>query len=398
MTDPAPRSIAFVHGGLGFGGTERVVVEQVRACEGFGCPVDVWTLDAKAPADLVPQLRAANRHLRDVAVVESARSLTGRLWRRAYDVVVTSTAPRAYRALLRLRWVPFAHRPAVVETVHERSAWSLSDPEGRRRRIVDLWLLTYDVRAELHAALAIPEERTAVARPLFATNLLEPTPADREAAARLRASRGIPREAVVVGYVGRWSANKGLPELLAMVADLVGAGADVHLALCGRYWPPDAAFETVLETACREAIARVPPLAGRLHRLGAVPSSAAVLPAFDLVALPSRREVLLPLMLVEAMSVGVPVVTTDVGGIGTCLTDGVDAAVVAKQPDDESPLSSEVRAALRARVEALVRDPVERARLGAAGRARVRALVTGNDFAGDTRRAIARALELRAGG
>ena len=396
MNVAAPRSIAFVHGGLAFGGSERVVVEQVRACRDFACPVDFWILDETAPGDLVPLLREANPHLRDLRGVEGARALAGHLWRRRYDVVLTCSAPRAYRALLRLRWLPFARRPAVVETIHERYAWSLDDPGRRRRRTVDLWCLTHDVRGPIQDALGVPPERTAIARPLFPSNLLEPTPADREAAARLRASLGIGTTSILIGYLGRWGDNKGLPELVAMAANLVETGHDVHLALGGRIWPRSEAFQAAFEAACANACARVPALASRLHRLGPVAAAAAVLPAFDLMALPSRREGLLPLMLVEAMSVSVPVITTDVGGIGTCLTDGVDAVVVAKRPDDESELSPTVLADFQARLAALVAGPGERARLGAAGRERVRALVAGNDFAGDTRRAILRAMELRA--
>ena len=43
--------------------------------------------------------------------------------------------------------------------------------------------------------------------------------------------------------------------------------------------------------------------------------------------------------IVEAMSAGLPALTTDVGGIGTCLADGVHAEVVQKVPDDEGDLT-----------------------------------------------------------
>jgi hypothetical protein len=79
------------------------------------------------------------------------------------------------------------------------------------------------------------------------------------------------------------------------------------------------------------------------------------------------------------------------GGIASCVTDGVDAAVVAKLPDDEGPPTPAVVDEFAARLDALVSDAALRARIGAAGKACVERLVRTNDFAGDTRRAIERA-------
>src|SRR5262245_41982834 len=95
-------------------------------------------------------------------------------------------------------------------------------------------------------------------------------------------------------------------------------------------------------------------------------------------------EGLFPLMLVEAMALGAPVVTTDVGGIGTRLTDGVDAAVVRKVPDDELGVTPDVVRAFERRLARLLESPEDRRRLSAAGAARVRELIAGNDFHRDT--------------
>jgi glycosyltransferase involved in cell wall biosynthesis len=84
------------------------------------------------------------------------------------------------------------------------------------------------------------------------------------------------------------------------------------------------------------------------------------LAALDLLVLPSRWESL-PLAILEAMQAGVPVLSTDVGGVGEAITDGVTGCLV--PPGDE--------AALARAMAQLAADPVRRAALAAAARERV---------------------------
>lgn len=390
----ASRPTAWVHGSLGYGGGERVLIEQVRALEPRGNPVDVWTTGETGPQDLVDAVRAANRNVRDVGRVESTTELKRRIVRRGYEALITCWNARAYRAVRRIARTPLARRPVVIETVHERYAWCLRDHKGRRRDHVDFWLAMYDFRDPLRRAFDLPDERIAVTRPLFASLLPPRADASRAAGWALRASLGIPPEALVIGYVGRLSGNKGIHHLIPMVARLAARGLDVHLVLAGRIAPHVEEYRERLDARAAEAAGPGRPGAGRLHRLGAVTDAHAVYEASDVVVLPSSMEGLFPLMLVEAMARGVPVVTTDVGGIGTCLTDGVDAAVVRKVPDDEEECTPAVTAAFEARLERVLRDPAERARLARAGKARVEALIGRNDFHRDTLAAYERALAL----
>ena len=68
-----------------------------------------------------------------------------------------------------------------------------------------------------------------------------------------------------------------------------------------------------------------------------------------------------PVVLMEAMTTGLPVVTTHIAGIPELVEDGVSGYLV--PPGDSASLTS--------RVEALLGDPALRNRLGAAGRAKV---------------------------
>jgi glycosyltransferase involved in cell wall biosynthesis len=370
------------------------VIEQVAALSEWGAPVDVWCCEDGKPLDMEAEIRAASPHVREVERIPSAGRLFWRLVRRRPSLVVICTVQRGYRALLRQRRTWFAGKPAVLETIHERYAWSLADERGRRRETIDLWCMTHDVREDFRRVLGIPPERTAIARPLFRSSLLSVDDEARAAARALRASLGIAESSFVVGYLGRLGENKGIHHLPRLVGRLVARGADAHLVVAGRFMPPLAAYERAFRAEIDAAVAAEPRLGGRIHLLGAVPAREPVYAAFDALAMVSTTEGLLPLTLVEALSLGIPVVTTDVGGIGQCLVDGVHAGVVRKVPDDESQASPEVLAQVEDRLARLALDPAERRRLGDAGRARVRELVAGNDFARDFRDAAARALVL----
>jgi glycosyltransferase involved in cell wall biosynthesis len=81
--------------------------------------------------------------------------------------------------------------------------------------------------------------------------------------------------------------------------------------------------------------------------------------AFDIFCLASHHEGL-PIALMEALVLGLPVVATDVGGIAELVTDGRDAVLV---PAGEARRLADA-------LTALARDPARRAEMSC--RARVR--------------------------
>jgi glycosyltransferase involved in cell wall biosynthesis len=88
-----------------------------------------------------------------------------------------------------------------------------------------------------------------------------------------------------------------------------------------------------------------------------------VMSAFDVFCLPSRHEGL-PVALMEALALGLPVVATRVGGVAELVTDGVDAVLVpAGEPD-----------ALADALVALAQDPARRAAMRRAACERADAL------------------------
>jgi glycosyltransferase involved in cell wall biosynthesis len=153
-------------------------------------------------------------------------------------------------------------------------------------------------------------------------------------------------------FVGRLTREKGLHELLRALATVRGRGT--------------AAILTVAGTGADEPRLRL--LATQLGLSGAVVFAGPVfgkdkmrlLRAADVFVLPSYSEGL-PYALLEAMSLGVPVIATPVGAIRDVVVDGVHGLLVAPR---------EARAVVAA-IEQLAADRQRLAKMGAACRARI---------------------------
>jgi glycosyltransferase involved in cell wall biosynthesis len=157
-----------------------------------------------------------------------------------------------------------------------------------------------------------------------------------------RVQLGLPPVAPVIGTAARFDPVKHLDLLVHTLATVPAA----TLVLIGD--GPEAG-------ALRALAARLG-VAGRVHFVGAIPEAALLFRAFDVFAAVSRKEGL-PLAVIEAMALGLPVVATDIAahrevlGPGASLVEGTEAA-------------------LAKRLEALLADVALRARLGAENRTR----------------------------
>ena len=92
-----------------------------------------------------------------------------------------------------------------------------------------------------------------------------------------------------------------------------------------------------------EALARARGVADRLVWTGSIAGAAELFPAFDVFALSSRTEGT-PMVVLEAMAAGVPVVATAVGGVPDLLDDGSAGWLVT--PGDPVALGGSLRQAL----------------------------------------------------
>jgi glycosyltransferase involved in cell wall biosynthesis len=120
-----------------------------------------------------------------------------------------------------------------------------------------------------------------------------------------RRELGISPDRTLVGWVGRFSAEKG-PDRLPSIAIAMGQNAELVLVGDG---PERIA---VLEAISGAGVNDVCRWLGRRDDIGYLMS------AFDVLVLPSRTEGM-PLTVLEAMSAGVPVVAFDVGDVRTAV-------------------------------------------------------------------------------
>lgn len=165
-----------------------------------------------------------------------------------------------------------------------------------------------------------------------------------------RAALGAGEDTFVVGCVARLSAEKNHAGLLEAFAQLLESEPNAILACAG-----DGPLADALRAQSSAA-----GLASHVRWLGAVDDMQSFYSALDVCALNSDREGL-PLSLLEAMSFGVPVVASDVGGVGELLADDAGLLVPPRAPD-----------ALSRALRSLSEDPDLAKKLGENGRARVR--------------------------
>lgn len=143
--------------------------------------------------------------------------------------------------------------------------------------------------------------------------------------AAARARFGVPPDAFVVGHVGRLAPEKNLEFLSRAVAAFLAAEPRAHFVVVGKGPSSEAARE-----AC--AAART---GDRLHLTGALEGDelAGAYHAMDVFAFASQSETQ-GIVLIEAMSAGVPVVGVDACGVRDVVTDGTNGALLEREDEN----------------------------------------------------------------
>jgi glycosyltransferase involved in cell wall biosynthesis len=251
--------------------------------------------------------------------------------------------------------------PTAVLMVNDYNDW-VPERLSVRNALIRAWAIVYGVlqRRALHdVTVMVNDER--LARPFIDrgvptttvfTSSLQAADVIDEEALEARLADGVSTPARLL-FVGRIVAYKGVFEAVSALATLVGRGRDVVLELVGAEDEGAPTIDAMMDHARSLGV-------GDRVVLGGYLSGATLTDAYrraDVFVLPSYWEGF-PRVVVEAMANGVPVVATNVGGLGDGLSRDlailveprdVDALADAAQfsLDDDDRREAMIRAAWR---------------------------------------------------
>jgi glycosyltransferase involved in cell wall biosynthesis len=244
----------------------------------------------------------------------------GRLWallrRERFDVLHVHSPVAAAGARLVVRTLPRQARPAVISTEH--NVWS--SHHGLTRLANTLTAGSDDVAVAVSSAVrdSIParlQTRTRVVR--YGVEISSVLDAAAGARDSVRAEFGFGHDDIVVGTVANLRRTKGYPDLLAAARRVIDEDTRVRFVAVG---------QGPLEAELRALHARLH-LGARFVFAGYRSDAVRVMSGFDVFCLPSLFEGL-PIAMLEALALGLPVVATDVGGIRDFAADGTDIVLV----------------------------------------------------------------------
>jgi glycosyltransferase involved in cell wall biosynthesis len=213
------------------------------------------------------------------------------------------------------------------------------------RRYEHVICVSEDLHADCLAAGVRAERCTHIPNAIDTEEFRRTTPV-----AAAKAALGAPAAGLLVGAVGRLSAEKGFDLLIRAVHRLLQEGLDLHLWIAG---------EGDQEEPLRRLVGELG-LADRVRLLGFCAKPLDLYQALDVFALSSLREGL-PNVLLEAMAVELPVLATRIAGIPTLIRHEDDGLLIEPGSVDE----------LAAGLRRLGGDPGLRSRLGRAARAKI---------------------------
>jgi glycosyltransferase involved in cell wall biosynthesis len=341
--------------GLGLGGAERLLVDVVGARDRRRFDYEVAYVLSDQDA-LVPAMEAAGVPVHDLGASASAdlrwtTALRRLLVRGPFDILHCHLPYTAAFGRLVALTVPRSRRPAVMYTEH--SLWNkaavVTKALNRSTVAVDSALIVVSEAARDALPRALRSRARVVVHGVDRTRFAV-LPEQRDHLRRdVRFELGIADEEVLALTVANLRSEKGYDVLLETARLCLAAGAPVRFVSVGR-----GPLEPELTASAQAA-----GLDGHFAFLGTRTDTPRLMAGADVFVLPSHQEGL-PVALMEAMSAGLPVVATIVGGVPDIVSDDVEGLLV-------SPGRPDLLAEALRRVAG---DASMRARLGAASSTR----------------------------
>lgn len=242
-----------------------------------------------------------------------------------------------------------AARSARLATVSTAHGFTLGGWKNRMYESLDRLLLrgmdgviaVSRPLAEQLAASGVPPQRLHIIANAWSQVTV---PVNRKDA---RQALGLDPAAFVAGWVGRMSWEKGLDVLVDALPDL----ANTPIVVCAVGDGPERVAQ--VERAAQTA------RGARIRWTGLVPDAGRYFAAFDALILSSRSEGV-PMVLLDGMAIGIPLVVTAVGGIPDVVSEREALLVPTEQP-----------AALAAALRSIWADSEQAARRAAAAQRRL---------------------------
>ena len=343
----APIRVLWLAKGLGPGGMERLLLHQARFADRSAFHVQAAYLRPDKH-HLVPGLRSlgVESTCLDGAALQDPRwapRLRRLLVEQRIDVVHVHSP--AVAAIARVVARSVRPRPRVVYTEH--NVWSSYDRATRLANHATYGLDDAHIAVSEQVRESVPARFQGGLTTVIHGIDISAVRAERAGRDAVRASLGIgpSDDSVLIGTVANFRSEKAYPDLLAAAVVVLSR-------------TPNARFVSIgqghLEGAIKAEHARLG-LDDRFRFLGYRDDATRVMAAFDIFTLASHFEGL-PVTLMEARALGLPVVVTRVGGLPAHVRDGVDGVLVS--PGRPSELADAL--------VGLVADPSRRASLGAA--------------------------------
>ena len=344
--------VSYLSKGLDESGYETTLVAgQVGRDEGS---MEYVTDELGLKPIYVPELR---REITPFVDSVAARHVLALIRKLRPDVLHTHTAKAGAVGRVAAMMAGRDRPKAVVHTFHGHVLRGYFSPfrtaaflrlEQSLARVTDaLVAVSPQVRDDLVGLSVAPAARFVVVR--LGLDLEGRLAAPLDGGAALRRELELSADSFVVSWLGRMTEIKRVDVLLNAFAEFRASNPAAALVLVG-----DGPLRSVLETQAAGL-----GISGACRFTGFRGDVGSIYAASDAVALTSANEGT-PVTMIEAQAAGVPVVSTDVGGVRDVIP--AEAAEFIVPSDDAS--------AVAARLVKLAADPVLRGRLGEAGRAR----------------------------
>lgn len=349
----------------GGGGAEAMLRNLVAAMDRRAWRTSVIVMDGRAWSREMDELRAAGATVHDLESTAFLRrdtlsklvSLLRELcpdvlqtWMHHADFIGGCCAKVA--GLKKIVWGIHCREIHANPNDSELKKWVFKELIGLASRWIPSRVISCSAVAMTdHLPMGYPETRMRWVPNGIDTDRFVP---NEEARRVVRQELRVPEEAPLIGFSGRFHEMKDLATWLRAAAIMQMRQPETHFWLCG-------GLEHELGDCARAALSVVP-YRQQVHFTPFRSDPERVYPALDVFSLSSRTEAC-PMTVMEALSCGVPCVTTDVGDCAK-LIGHFGRTVQVKAPEalaqawaqvlQESPAAAEIRGSAQARFDVAV--------------------------------------------